>query len=105
MNYNLLDKEWSAALTQRHSVNISGGTEKATYFGGVSYYQQEGNIGRLDYNRWNYRAGVNANISKWMKASLQVSGNYGETNKPKNVKGGGSDGDFESLMLHVPLCA
>ena len=98
MNYNLLDKEWSAALTQR----ISGGTEKATYFGGVSYYQQEGNIGRLDYNRWNYRAGVNANISKWMKASLQVSGNYGETNKPKNVKGGGSDGDFESLMLHVP---
>lgn len=102
MNYNLLDKEWSAALTQRHSVNISGGTEKATYFGGVSYYQQEGNIGRLDYNRWNYRAGVNANISKWMKASLQVSGNYGETNKPKNVKGGGSDDDFESLMLHVP---
>ena len=102
MNYNLLDKEWSAALTQRHSVNISGGTEKATYFGGVSYYQQEGNIGRLDYNRWNYRAGVNANISKWMKASLQVSGNYGETNTPKNVKGGGSDGDFESLMLHVP---
>lgn len=102
MNYDLLDKEWSAALTQRHSVNISGGTEKATYFGGVSYYQQEGNIGRLDYNRWNYRAGVNANISKWMKASLQVSGNYGETNKPKNVKGGGSDGDFESLMLHVP---
>ena len=102
MNYNLLDKEWSAALTQRHSVNISGGTEKATYFGGVSYYQQEGKIGRLDYNRWNYRAGVNANISKWMKASLQVSGNYGETNKPKNVKGGGSDGDFESLMLHVP---
>ena len=102
MNYNLLDKEWSAALTQRHSVNISGGTEKATYFGGVSYYQQEGNIGRLDYNRWNYRAGVNANISKWMKASLQVSGNYGETNKPKNVKGGGADGDFESLMLHVP---
>ena len=102
MNYNLLDKEWSAALTQRHSVNISGGTEKATYFGGVSYYQQEGNIGRLDYNRWNYRAGVNSNISKWMKASLQVSGNYGETNKPKNVKGGGSDGDFESLMLHVP---
>lgn len=102
MNYNLLDKEWSAALTQCHSVNISGGTEKATYFGGVSYYQQEGNIGRLDYNRWNYRAGVNANISKWMKASLQVSGNYGETNKPKNVKGGGSDGDFESLMLHVP---
>ena len=45
LNYDLLDKEWSAAFTQRHSLNINGGTEKATYFAGVSYYQQDGNIG------------------------------------------------------------
>lgn len=49
LNYDLLDKYWSSSLTQQHSVNISGGTEKATYFGGVSYYTQDGNIGKLDY--------------------------------------------------------
>lgn len=31
-------------------------------------------MGRLDYDRWNFRAGVNANIGKWIKASLQFSG-------------------------------
>ena len=102
LNYDLLDKEWSAAFTQRHSLNINGGTEKATYFAGVSYYQQDGNIGRLDYDRWNFRAGVNANISQWLKASLQVSGDYGERNEAKNgVSGAGTDGDYESLMRHL----
>lgn len=104
LNYNLVDKEWSAALTQRHSININGGTEKATYFAGVSYFQQDGNIGRLDYDRWNFRAGVNANISKWVKASLQVSGDYGEKNNAKNgIQGGGTDADFNSLMKHLPF--
>ena len=102
LNYDLLDKEWSAAFTQRHSLNINGGTEKATYFAGVSYYQQDGNLGRLDYDRWNFRAGVNANISQWLKASLQVSGDYGERNEAKNgVSGAGTDGDYESLMRHL----
>ena len=35
-------------------------------------------MGRLDYDRWNFRAGVNANIGKWIKASLQFSGDMGE---------------------------
>ncbi|MBQ5577816.1 MAG: SusC/RagA family TonB-linked outer membrane protein, partial [Prevotella sp.] len=80
LNYNLLDKEWKAALTQRHNININGGTEKATYFGGVSYYTQDGNMGRLDYERWNFRAGLNAKIGKHVKTSLQVSGDWGERN-------------------------
>lgn len=67
-----IDKEWSAAWTQRHSLNINGGTDKSTYFAGASYFSQEGNMGRLDYDRWNFRAGVNANIGKWTKASFQI---------------------------------
>lgn len=47
LNYDLLDDEWSAAWTQRHSLSINGGTEKATYFAGASYYNQEGNMGRF----------------------------------------------------------
>lgn len=102
LNYDLLDKEWSAALTQRHSLNINGGTEKATYFAGISYYNQDGNMGRLDYDRWNFRAGVNANIGKWTKASLQVSGDYGEQNSARNgVTGGGTDADYNALMTHM----
>ncbi len=101
LNYDLLDREWSAALTQRHSVNLNGGTEKATYFAGVSYNTQEGNLGKLDYERWNYRAGVNVNLSKWIKTSLQVSGHYGETKRPTNKYGSSDSGDYSLLLQHL----
>lgn len=104
LNYDLLDEEWSAAWTQRHGININGGTEKATYFAGVSYFSQEGNLGRLKYDRWNFRAGVNANIGKWAKATLQLAGDLGERNNARNgIATGGSDTDFNSLMTHIPF--
>lgn len=101
LNYNLLDREWSAALTQRHSVNINGGTEKATYFAGVSYNTQDGNLGKLEYNRWNFRAGVNAKINKWIKTSLQASGQYGGTDEPMNKYGTSDSGDYNLLLTHL----
>lgn len=101
LNYDLLDKEWRSGLTQRHSVNISGGTERATYFAAISYFTQDGNLGRLEYNRWNYRAGVDANISKWLKSTVQVSGNYGKKNTALNKVGGTTtDADYNTLLVH-----
>ena len=103
LSYDLLDQEWSAAFTQRHNLNINGGNDKATYFAGVSYYDQDGNIGRLDYNRWNYRAGVDVKLSKWLGANLTISGDYGKKNTP-NVKVGGSsdEKDYNLLLTHLP---
>jgi TonB-linked SusC/RagA family outer membrane protein len=98
LNYDLLDKYWKPALTQKHSINISGGNENATYFGGVSYITQDGNLGSIDYERWNYRAGVDAKINKWTKASLQVSGDYGKTRKA-NVKVGGTNAEKDYVIL------
>ncbi|MDP4271569.1 MAG: SusC/RagA family TonB-linked outer membrane protein, partial [Bacteroidota bacterium] len=101
LNYDLLDKYWSSAMTQKHSVNVSGGTDNATYFAGMSYVTQDGNLGKIDYNRWNYNAGVDTKINKWTKASLRVSGDYGSTTKA-NVKVGGSnaDKDYVALLTH-----
>ncbi len=98
LNYDLVDKYWSSALTQKHSVNIGGGTESATYFAGMSYVTQDGNLGRINYNRWNYNAGVDTKINKWTKASLRASGDYGSTTKA-NVKVGGSNADKDYVTL------
>jgi len=102
-NYNLLADNWKSAITHRHSISINGGSEKATYFANVSYFNQDGNIGKLDYDRWNYRAGMNADIGKWVKATMEVSGNYGKKNTAIIAKGGGTDGDYEYLMTHLPF--
>jgi len=98
LNYDLLDKYWSSALTQKHGVNVSGGTEAATYFAGVSYITQGGNMGKLDYDRWNYNAGMDAKINQWTKASISVSGDYGHTMKSNN-KVGGTNSEKDYVML------
>ena len=103
VNYDLLDDNWKAALTQRHSLNISGGTEKSTYFANVSYYDQDGNMGRLSYDRWNFRAGITSKIGKYVNAAVQVSGDYGKKNNAIQVQGGGTDGDYMNLMAHLPF--
>lgn len=102
LNYDLLDKYWSSSLTQQHSVSINGGTEKATYFGNVSYYTQDGNIGKLDYDRWNYRAGINVNISKYVKAALNVSGNYSDKTSHMASAGGSGNNEDYGYMLFNP---
>jgi len=100
IDYNMLDKHWSSALTQRHSVTVSGGSENATYFGGVAYNTQDGNIGKISYDRWNYRAGMDAKINKWTKVSLQVSGDYGKTVKAYNKVGGENpEKDYVMMLL------
>lgn len=100
LNYDLLDKYWKTAFTMQHSVNVTGATEKVNYFAGISYFDQDGNLGNLDYNRWNYRAGVDVKLTKYLNVNIGVNGDYGKKNKP-NVKVGGSsdEKDYNSLLL------
>ncbi|HCK25527.1 MAG TPA: SusC/RagA family protein, partial [Bacteroides graminisolvens] len=102
LNYDLLDKYWKTAFTMKHGVNISGATDKANYFADISYFTQDGNLGKLDYNRWNYRAGVDVKVSKWLKANLTVSGDYGKKNTPNVKVGGTSDEKDYNLLLTRP---
>ena len=102
LNYDLLDKYWETGTTMRHAINISGATEKVSYFAGGSYFEQSGNLGKLDYNRWNYRAGVDVKISNWLSANLTVSGDYGKKDKPL-LKVGGTNAEKDyNLMLTRP---
>ena len=102
LDYDLLDKYWETGATMRHSVNVSGASDNVSYFGGISYFDQDGNLGKLDYNRWNYRAGIDVKISQWLSANLTVSGDYGKKNKPMLKVGGTSDEKDYNLMLTRP---
>ena len=102
LNYDLLDKYWETGSTMRHAVNVSGATDKVSYFAGVSYFKQDGNLGKLDYDRWNYRAGVVVKISDYLSANLTVSGDYGKKNKPL-LKVGGTNAEKDyNLLLTRP---
>src|SRR5699024_4797048 len=99
IDYDWLDKAWSASTTQRHSLNVSGGSERATYFGGVSYYKQTGNLSEVNYDKWTFRAGSNITVASGLRANLQVSGNYSNQSTTFNkVDGENQEDDYNNLL-------
>src|SRR5690606_38686249 len=106
-NYNWLDDAWKSASNMRHTLSLSGGAERSTYFANVSYYTQDGNLSSLDYNKWTFRAGADVNLLKGLKAGLQVSGSYDDLTKTFNKIGGENDeNDYRNLLLaprYVPM--
>ena len=99
LSYDLLDKYWKTGYTTRHAINISGATDRVSYFAGVTYFKQDGNLGKLDYDRWNYRAGIDVKISDYLSANLTVSGDYGKKNTPLvKVGGSGNEKDYNLLL-------
>ena len=98
-----LDDEWKSSYNMRHNLNVSGGSDKATYFAGVSYFEQNGNLTTLDYSKWNFRAGADVKLSNNWKAGLQVSGYYSDQVKTFNKIGGEKEeNDYNELLTHIP---
>ena len=57
------------ANIQNHSFNISGGTEKASYALGTSYFYQEGIMNmKNDYNRFNFHSRIDYKATDWLNA-------------------------------------
>lgn len=109
LNYDWLDKAWEKGLSTQHSLNVSGGSERATYYAGVTYYTQGANLGKQDYDRWNFRTGVDVKVAKNFKISAALSGTEQkvQTSFSKFYSGsdgyanGGEQNDY-SVLLHMP---
>lgn len=75
LNYDWRKEAWKAAGAMQHSLTVSGGSDRATYFAGASYYTQSANLGSQDYNRWTFRAGTDVKVVNNVKLSATVSAN------------------------------
>ncbi|HEU0227264.1 MAG TPA: SusC/RagA family TonB-linked outer membrane protein, partial [Arachidicoccus soli] len=108
LNYNWLGNAWKPAYAQQHSLDVSGGTEKATYFTGASYYTQGANLGSQNYNRWTYRAGTNVKVLSGLQLGATVAANnsdiaksFTKINFSDGYAVGGEQNDY-SVLLHMP---
>jgi TonB-linked SusC/RagA family outer membrane protein len=75
LNYDWRKEAWKAAGTMQHSINVSGGSDRATYFAGASYYSQGANLGSQDYNKWTFRTGTDVKVANNLKLSATVAAN------------------------------
>ncbi len=113
LDYDWLKKAWKPAVQQRQSISASGGTEKATYFAGVTYFDQGANLGEQDYKKWNFRTGTTIKISQDLEFSASVSAITTDVNKSFTkasanlndssfgAAAGGEQADY-AYLLHMP---
>mgnify|MGYP000345705081 CR=1 FL=1 len=65
-----------SAPQQQHNVSLSGGSEKMDYYINFGYTDQEGffKSKALNYDRYNLRMNLNAEVAKNLKASVKMNG-------------------------------
>jgi TonB-linked SusC/RagA family outer membrane protein len=104
-NTNWLREAWKPAVVTRHALNVSGGTDRATYFASATYNYQNGNFDNINSNRWTYRASADVKVARGLKAGLSVSGGIGQSRMYFLKQGGeNTENDMRSL-LYTPQWA
>lgn len=90
---------WQPAITMRHALNVSGGSDKATYFAGVSYTNQTANFDNINTDKWTFRASTDLKLTTGLKLGLSVSGDLSQNKRYYNKQGSESvDNDVKTLV-------
>ncbi|MDR1809442.1 MAG: TonB-dependent receptor [Prevotella sp.] len=72
------------SFSQQHNLGVSGGTDKTNYYAGLGYTEQGGmwEYGDDKYHRYNAKANMSTDITKWLSMSLRGAFFRAETDKP-----------------------
>jgi len=98
-NYEWLPQAWQTATETRHTLNISGGSDRATYFAGFTYNSQNSNFDGLGYKRYSFRASSDIKLTTGLKLGLALSGNLADKKNTFNKQGNESlDNDWKTLI-------
>jgi TonB-linked SusC/RagA family outer membrane protein len=90
------DYFWKNGKTQRHTVTVSGGTDKITFFAGGSYYNEKGNYGIVSNNKYNLRAGMNAKIIDGLTADITFATDFNQE-ESNNHSSGSTETDDQTI--------
>ena len=98
-NYDWLSQAWQKAFEMRHTLNISGGSDKATYFAGFSFSDQNSNFDGLGYKRYSFRSSSDIKLTTGLKLGLSLSANLSDKKNTFNKQGNESlDNDWKTLI-------
>jgi TonB-linked SusC/RagA family outer membrane protein len=85
------DTDWrshiqnSSAARRDYAFNVSGGTDKTTYFFAANYLTQEGSIQTSDFNRFSARVKVDSKINDWFSVGLNTAYSTQDQNYPEQA--------------------
>lgn len=101
--YDQLGAVWRDPSTQAHNISASGGSEKVRYYIGGSYIRQNAMLKNLEFNKYNIRANVTADITNRMQlfAGLALNNNTSD-GPPSTSIGDKVDGIYRKQLLWQP---
>jgi TonB-linked SusC/RagA family outer membrane protein len=81
-NNDWLDEVWQDANMQRHAINVSGGSDRITFFAGANYLKETGNLQDLYASRYGFRIGSTAKISDHITMDVSFSNDFAIQDRP-----------------------
>lgn len=94
------DEIWQPAIMQRHSLSLSGGSRKMTFFVGGSYQNQNANYAGQKADKYSFRGGLSANLI----SNIKMDVNFNIDNNVRYSENGWSENDqqFLETLIRVP---
>jgi TonB-linked SusC/RagA family outer membrane protein len=108
-NYYYIADDWtkgtlSTGLRQEYNLNITGGTERLSYYISGNYLEDEGLITNSHFNRLSTRAVIDYQAKKWLKIGANLSYTYTNSGYPDDQTSSGSTGNaFELVNSLAPV--
>ncbi len=93
---NWYDQLWKPSSLQRHTLNLSGGSKEITYNINGNYYDEGGNFGEIDVNKYGLRSSVTANVTPSITLNVDLNGSMSKKFRNSNKN---SDGNSENVMM------
>lgn len=81
------DLYYKTGITQNHSLNVTGGTQKGNYSFTTTYYNDEGVVPLQDYERLSLFASLDQQIGNYVKIGFTSNNNYAVTNNGTGLYG------------------
>lgn len=110
---DLFASQFSGTGPQKQlNLNLSGGTSKLKYFTSLGYFSQGSILNTVDYygakvestfDRYNFRSNFDIDVVKNLQISVNIAGQFGETNGP-GLSGGSAfdlDGRYKAIMQYI----
>jgi TonB-linked SusC/RagA family outer membrane protein len=95
------DYFWKDGKVQRHTITVSGGTDRVTFFAGGSYYNETGNYGKISNNKYSVRTGMNAKITDGLTADVSFATDFNQeySNNHSSAQTDNDDATIRPLYL------
>lgn len=78
-NTDWFDQLFQTPFSQTHSISVSGGSDKTTYYGSIGYMNDKGNTKGNEQNRYTASANINSSLTDHLRVGFKLNGSKSKT--------------------------